>query len=134
MTRLTRIRFVAWITSGRSRAPAATIYVRRTYSGRPRCGLAKATAMATSVVCRSLVRERSASPITCQGDACLQRLDGRLGASIGSEARARATRGLGKKDCAARLDRSEELQQVRRSGRSGFRDDRATHRSRIIIN
>jgi hypothetical protein len=53
-------------TSGRSPAPAATIYVRRTYSGRPSSSMrfSEATAMATSVVCRPPVRERSASPIT----------------------------------------------------------------------
>jgi hypothetical protein len=42
------------------------IYVRRTYSGRPSFSMrfSEATAMATSVVCRPSVRERSASPIT----------------------------------------------------------------------
>ena len=52
--------------AGRSRPPAATVYVRRTYSGRPSLSIrfSEATAMATSVVCRPLVRECSASPIT----------------------------------------------------------------------
>ena len=46
--------------------PRSDIYVRRTYSGRPSSSMrfSEATAMATSVVCRPLVRERSASPIT----------------------------------------------------------------------
>ena len=41
-------------------------HVRRTYSGRPISSMrfSDATAMATSVVCRPWVRERSASPIT----------------------------------------------------------------------
>src|SRR5215475_6833255 len=46
--------------------PRSDIYVRRTYSGRPSSIIrfSEATAMATSVICRPLVRERSASPIT----------------------------------------------------------------------
>jgi len=53
-------------TAGRSRPLAATVYVRRTYSGRPSSSMrfSEAAAMATSVVCRPPVRERSASPIT----------------------------------------------------------------------
>jgi hypothetical protein len=53
-------------TSGRSQTPRSDIYVRRTYSGRPSSSIrfSEATAMATSVICRPLVRERSASPIT----------------------------------------------------------------------
>jgi hypothetical protein len=53
-------------TAGRSQPPAATFYVRRTYTGRPSSIIwfSEATAMATSVVCRPSVRERSASPIT----------------------------------------------------------------------
>ena len=51
---------------GRSQPPAPTVHVRRTYSGRPSSSmrLSETTAMATSVVCRPSVRERSASPIT----------------------------------------------------------------------
>jgi SOS response associated peptidase (SRAP) len=47
-------------------SPRSDIYVRRTYSGRPSSSMrfSEATAMATSVVCRPPVRERSASPIT----------------------------------------------------------------------
>jgi Flp pilus assembly pilin Flp len=46
--------------------PRSDIYVRRTYSGRPSSSMrfSEATAMATSVICRPPVRERSASPIT----------------------------------------------------------------------
>ena len=46
--------------------PRSHIYVRRTYSGRPSSSMrfSEAAAMATSVVCRPSVRERSASPIT----------------------------------------------------------------------
>jgi hypothetical protein len=53
-------------TAGRSQPPAATFYVRRTYSGRPSSSIrfSEAAAIATSVVCRPPVRERSASPIT----------------------------------------------------------------------
>ena len=44
--------------------PRSDIYVRRTYFGRPSSSIrfSEATAMATSVICRPLVRERSASP------------------------------------------------------------------------
>ena len=51
---------------GRNQLPASTFHVRRTYSGRPSSSIrfSDATAMATSVVCRPSVRERSASPIT----------------------------------------------------------------------
>jgi uncharacterized protein (DUF1810 family) len=47
-------------------APRIDFHVRRTYSGRPSSSMrfSEATAMATSVVCRPSVRERSASPIT----------------------------------------------------------------------
>jgi len=47
-------------------SPRSDVYVRRTYSGRPSSSMrfSEATAMATSVVCRPPVRERSASPIT----------------------------------------------------------------------
>src|SRR5580704_15634466 len=50
----------------RSQPRAPTVYGRRTYSGRPSSSMrfSDATAMATSVVCRPSVRERSASPIT----------------------------------------------------------------------
>jgi putative transposase len=50
--------------AGRSRPPAF-VFIRR-YSGRPSSSMrfSEATAMATSVVCRPSVRERSASPIT----------------------------------------------------------------------
>jgi uncharacterized protein (DUF1810 family) len=53
-------------TAGRGQPPAPTVHVRRRYSGRPSSSMrfSEATAMATSVVCRPLVRERSASPIT----------------------------------------------------------------------
>jgi hypothetical protein len=52
--------------AGRGQPPAPTVHVRRTYSGRPSSSirLSEATAIATSVVCRPSVRERSASPIT----------------------------------------------------------------------
>jgi integrase len=52
--------------AGRSQPPAPTVHVRRTYSGRPSSSmrLSEATAMATSVICRPPVRERSTSPIT----------------------------------------------------------------------
>src|ERR1700731_4146342 len=58
--------FVARIGSRAKSAPAPTVYRRRTYSGRPSSSmrLSEATAMATSVVCRPSVRERSASPTT----------------------------------------------------------------------
>ena len=48
------IHFVARINSRAQSAPAATFYVRRTYSGRPSSSIrfSEATAMATSVVCR----------------------------------------------------------------------------------
>ena len=61
-----RHRFVARINSRPQSAPRSDIYVRRTYSGRPSSSIrfSEATAMATSVICRPLVRERSASPIT----------------------------------------------------------------------
>jgi len=53
-------------TAGAQSAPGATFYVRRTYSGRPSSSMrfSEAAAMATSVICRPPVRERSASPIT----------------------------------------------------------------------
>src|SRR6202043_619225 len=53
----------------RSQPRAPTVYGRRTYSGRPSSSMrfSDATAMATSVVCRPSVRERSASPITGAG-------------------------------------------------------------------
>jgi hypothetical protein len=59
-------RFVARINSRAQSAPRSDIYVRRTYSGRPSSSMrfSEAAAMATSVVCRPPVRERSASPIT----------------------------------------------------------------------
>src|SRR6267143_1213522 len=59
-------RFVARINSRAQSAPRSDTYVRRTYSGRPSSSMrfSEATAMATSVICRPLVRERSASPIT----------------------------------------------------------------------
>ena len=52
--------------AGRIQPPASHFHVRRTYSGRPSSSMrfSEATAMATSVVCRPSVRERSASPIT----------------------------------------------------------------------
>src|SRR5258707_13614651 len=58
--------FVARIGSRAKSAPAPTVHGRRTYSGRPSSSmrLSEATAMATSVLCRPSVRERSASPIT----------------------------------------------------------------------
>ena len=58
--------FVARISSWAKSALRLDIYLRRTYSGRPSFSirLSAATAMATSVVCRPSVRERSASPIT----------------------------------------------------------------------
>jgi hypothetical protein len=60
------LRFVAQINSRAHPAPRSDIYVRRTYSGRPSSSIrfSEPTAMATSVVCRPPVRERSASPIT----------------------------------------------------------------------
>src|ERR1700730_3911350 len=60
------IHFVARINSGAQSAPTATFYLRRTYTGHPSSSirLSEATAMATSVVGRPLVRERRASPIT----------------------------------------------------------------------
>src|ERR1700730_4899469 len=59
-------RFVARINSRAQSASRSDIYVRRTYSGRPSSIMrfSEAAAMATSVVCRPPVRERSASPIT----------------------------------------------------------------------
>src|SRR6202030_1294565 len=61
-----RYHFVARISSWAKSALRIDIYLRRTYSGRPSFSirLSDATAMATSVVCRPSVRERSASPIT----------------------------------------------------------------------
>jgi porin len=58
--------FVARINIRAPSGPRSDIYVRRTYSGRPSSSIrfSEATAMATSVVCRPMVRERSASPIT----------------------------------------------------------------------
>jgi hypothetical protein len=58
--------FVARISSRAKSAPRICIYERRRYSGRPSSSMrfSEATAMATSVICRPLVRERSASPIT----------------------------------------------------------------------
>ena len=60
------LHFVARISSWAKSALRIDIYLRRTYSGRPSFSirLSDATAMATSVVCRPSVRERSASPIT----------------------------------------------------------------------
>src|SRR6266404_4336812 len=51
-----------WLIARTGAAP--TVYGRRTYSGRPSSSmrLSEAIAMATSVVCRPSVRERSASP------------------------------------------------------------------------
>jgi len=59
-------RFVARISSRAKSAPRMHFHERRTYSGRPSSSMwfSEATAMATSVVCRPSVRERSASPIT----------------------------------------------------------------------
>jgi hypothetical protein len=61
-----RITLLHGSAAGRSQPPAPAVHVRRTYSGRPSSSmrLSEATAMATSVVCRPSVRERSASPIT----------------------------------------------------------------------
>jgi len=58
--------FVARINSRAQSAPRSDIYGRRTYSGRPSSSMrfSVAMAMATSVICRPSVRERSASPIT----------------------------------------------------------------------
>jgi hypothetical protein len=63
---LSECRFVARINSRAQSALRSDIYVRRTYSGRPSSSIrfSEAVAMATSVICRPLVRERSASPIT----------------------------------------------------------------------
>src|SRR5712671_4121713 len=65
---LVRLRrdLVARINSRAQSAPRSDIYVRRTYSGRPSSSMrfSVAMAMATSVICRPPVRERSASPIT----------------------------------------------------------------------
>jgi hypothetical protein len=60
------LHFVARISSWAKSALRIDIYLTRTYSGRPSFSirLSDATAMATSVVCRPSVRERSASPIT----------------------------------------------------------------------
>jgi hypothetical protein len=62
----TKRRFVARISSRAKSAPRIRYHVRRTYSGRPSSSMrfSDATAMATSVVRRPSVRERSASPIT----------------------------------------------------------------------
>ena len=59
-------RFVARISSRAKSAPRMHFHERRTYSGRPSSSMwfSEATAMATSVVCRPSVRERSASPGT----------------------------------------------------------------------
>jgi hypothetical protein len=59
-------RFVARISSRAKSAPRMHFHERRTYSGRPSFSMrfSEATAMATSIVCRPSVRERSASPIT----------------------------------------------------------------------
>src|SRR4029077_17003452 len=58
--------FVARINIRAQSGPRSDIYVRRTYSGRPSSSIrfSEAIAMAASVICRPLVRERSASPIT----------------------------------------------------------------------
>ena len=58
--------FVAWISSWAKSALRIDIHLRRRYSGRPSFSirLSDATAIATSVVCRPSVRERSAAPIT----------------------------------------------------------------------
>jgi hypothetical protein len=63
---LSGVRFVARINIRAQSGPRSDIYVRRTYSGRPSSSIrfSEATAMATSVICRPSVRERSASPIT----------------------------------------------------------------------
>ena len=60
------IHLVARINSQAQPTPRSDIYGRRTYSGRPSSSIrfSEPTAMATSVVCRPPVRERSASPIT----------------------------------------------------------------------
>jgi hypothetical protein len=59
-------RFVARISSRAKSARRMHFHERRTYSGRPSFNMrfSEATAMATSIVCRPSVRERSASPIT----------------------------------------------------------------------
>jgi hypothetical protein len=66
VTRDTGTRFVARINIRAQSDPRSDIYVRRTYFGRPSSSIrfSEAAAMATSVICRLLVRERSASPIT----------------------------------------------------------------------
>jgi DNA helicase-2/ATP-dependent DNA helicase PcrA len=58
--------FVARISSRAKSAPRIHFHLRRTYSGRPSSSMrfSDTTAMASSVVCRPSVRERSASPIT----------------------------------------------------------------------
>jgi hypothetical protein len=63
---LSQDHLVARINSQAQSTPRSDIYGRRTYSGRPSSSIrfSEATAMATSVVCRPSVRERSASPIT----------------------------------------------------------------------
>jgi hypothetical protein len=60
------VHLVAWINSQAQSAPRSDIYGRRTYCGLPSSSIrfSEPTAMATSVVCRPLFRERSASPIT----------------------------------------------------------------------
>jgi hypothetical protein len=61
-----RQHLVARINSQAQSAPRSDIYGRRTYCGLPSSSIrfSEPTAMATSVVCRPLFRERSASPIT----------------------------------------------------------------------
>src|ERR1700730_14717110 len=61
-----KLHFVARINIRAHSGPRSDIYVRRTYPGRPSSSIrfSEATAIATSVICRPLVRERSASPIT----------------------------------------------------------------------
>ncbi len=58
--------FVARISSRANLAPRIHFHMRRTYSGRPSSSMrfSDATAIASSVVCRPSVRERSASLIT----------------------------------------------------------------------
>jgi hypothetical protein len=58
--------FVARIGRRAKLAPRIHFHERRTYCGRPSSSMwfSEATAIATSVVCRPSVRERSASPIT----------------------------------------------------------------------
>jgi len=63
---LTRGALLHGSAAGRSQPPRMHFHERRTYSGRPSFSMrfSEATAMATSIVCRPSVRERSASPIT----------------------------------------------------------------------